>query len=615
MDIVQYLHALVSVAMGLSQTDGDADLLKQYYALCVARIGENDLDVHNPNYHDVRTLWGEQTAELVRRLARSFHQDQRRVFDLLCTATPHMMTELAGLMDRQSAQAFIAEHFGASRLHLPAWSGQFIEGKYTAHNSQALPRQLDPLAFHETRPTNRPIQPNDGEEDEELDDLPNKRRLSPLVLALGVGLLLVSLGAGVWYLLKKEETPPTLTPPSTAPAPTLNAPRLSLTTGENGTLYACQAEVGSSALHTELLGILQKNFGEVNCIIDIDESFGGSLTGLERLESIIVMMKSQAFTSIEVVGDQIIIGSPKDEVMTRMVQDIALLAPQFRVSAIPPLDKNSLIAKSLASAKMSMEALGETPTAYELARTASLQILDFNGSSQVPAPNMAVLTLLAQKLISNPDIKLIIATHTDGSNADRQVNVKLSQAQAEAVRTFLIQNGVPQDQLIAKGVGDTFPVADNLTETGQFKNRRTEFLVADNDTLKFLTQKVAQAIPKPPPQMLQTAPYVPAYEPQTDPNAVPMPVIELVPPDQSTPSPVQGMPPPALPEPVRQSPPSPPASQGVIHSVPDSQTTGVQEIVIAPPTTPSVPDIPPEVMELSRPIGTETGKGKESQVR
>ncbi|MES2772553.1 MAG: OmpA family protein [Bacteroidota bacterium] len=66
-----------------------------------------------------------------------------------------------------------------------------------------------------------------------------------------------------------------------------------------------------------------------------------------------------------------------------------------------------------------------------------------------------------------------IAGHTDnvGGPAD---NLKLSQRRAETVKTWLIKKGIAASRIVAKGYGDTQPVADNKTAEGRQQNRRTE---------------------------------------------------------------------------------------------------------------------------------------------
>jgi outer membrane protein OmpA-like peptidoglycan-associated protein len=61
--------------------------------------------------------------------------------------------------------------------------------------------------------------------------------------------------------------------------------------------------------------------------------------------------------------------------------------------------------------------------------------------------------------------------------ADLAVNVKLSQARAQAVVTALTaQHGIAAARLIAFGAGPFAPVATNKTEEGRAKNRRVELV-------------------------------------------------------------------------------------------------------------------------------------------
>lgn len=73
---------------------------------------------------------------------------------------------------------------------------------------------------------------------------------------------------------------------------------------------------------------------------------------------------------------------------------------------------------------------------------------------------------------------LVIAGHTDAVGSTRR-NVRLSQERAQAVRDYLIRQGVAPDRLIAIGYGSAYPVASNTTETDRELNRRSEFIRVD----------------------------------------------------------------------------------------------------------------------------------------
>jgi outer membrane protein OmpA-like peptidoglycan-associated protein len=72
-----------------------------------------------------------------------------------------------------------------------------------------------------------------------------------------------------------------------------------------------------------------------------------------------------------------------------------------------------------------------------------------------------------------------IAGHTDDTGT-KEENMKLSQERAEAVKTFLVNYyGISPDRLVARGYGESQPVASNDTEEGRAQNRRVVFTRID----------------------------------------------------------------------------------------------------------------------------------------
>jgi len=53
-------------------------------------------------------------------------------------------------------------------------------------------------------------------------------------------------------------------------------------------------------------------------------------------------------------------------------------------------------------------------------------------------------------------------------------NLKLSQRRADAVRNAMIKKGAPADRIVAKGYGESNPIASNKTKEGRAQNRRVE---------------------------------------------------------------------------------------------------------------------------------------------
>ncbi|MCX7696799.1 MAG: OmpA family protein [Bacteroidales bacterium] len=79
-------------------------------------------------------------------------------------------------------------------------------------------------------------------------------------------------------------------------------------------------------------------------------------------------------------------------------------------------------------------------------------------------------------LNENPTIKIEIQGHTDNIGTE-EFNKTLSENRAKAVYEYLIENGISSNRLSYKGYGFSKPIADNNTEEGRARNRRTEFVI------------------------------------------------------------------------------------------------------------------------------------------
>jgi outer membrane protein OmpA-like peptidoglycan-associated protein len=101
------------------------------------------------------------------------------------------------------------------------------------------------------------------------------------------------------------------------------------------------------------------------------------------------------------------------------------------------------------------------------------------GSAEIKPKSRALVDDIAVALNDNPSItKIEIQGHTDNAGGD-SVNQQLSQKRAESVKKRLVERGVAEDRLVARGYGEKKPVAPNKTRAGRAKNRRVEFVVLD----------------------------------------------------------------------------------------------------------------------------------------
>ncbi len=96
---------------------------------------------------------------------------------------------------------------------------------------------------------------------------------------------------------------------------------------------------------------------------------------------------------------------------------------------------------------------------------------DTGKSTLKPASNKS-LNDLVEVLKIKSTMVIEIQGHTD-NDGSLESNMSLSQARAEAVKKYLVSKGIADKRVQAKGYGPTRPVADNATEAGKSKNRRT----------------------------------------------------------------------------------------------------------------------------------------------
>ena len=90
-----------------------------------------------------------------------------------------------------------------------------------------------------------------------------------------------------------------------------------------------------------------------------------------------------------------------------------------------------------------------------------------------------VLAQIKEVLAERSDIaKIEIGAYTDNDGKEA-FNVKTSQARAESVKKWLVDHGVAEARLVAKGYGPAKPIGDNKTKEGRAKNKRVEVVILE----------------------------------------------------------------------------------------------------------------------------------------
>lgn len=113
----------------------------------------------------------------------------------------------------------------------------------------------------------------------------------------------------------------------------------------------------------------------------------------------------------------------------------------------------------------------------------------FNGGILFPTNGTSLsanakndLGKFAASLISNPDTNVQIFGYTDDTGT-LKVNKRISTERADAVRNFLLNDGVSSTRLFAEGKPMQDYVASNSTAEGRAQNRRVEIYITANQKM------------------------------------------------------------------------------------------------------------------------------------
>jgi outer membrane protein OmpA-like peptidoglycan-associated protein len=115
----------------------------------------------------------------------------------------------------------------------------------------------------------------------------------------------------------------------------------------------------------------------------------------------------------------------------------------------------------------------------EIGSTIVLRNIFFDSDKSALKPESAnELERLIKLLKDNPNLKIELASHTD-SDGSEEYNLKLSNSRSASVVDYIIAKGISSQRLVAKGYGESKPIAENETTMGKQKNRRTEFKILE----------------------------------------------------------------------------------------------------------------------------------------
>jgi len=98
------------------------------------------------------------------------------------------------------------------------------------------------------------------------------------------------------------------------------------------------------------------------------------------------------------------------------------------------------------------------------------------GSAELSSPNSPVLNRVADMLRRYPEYNIIVEGHTDNTG-NASYNRTLSEERAHTAMRYLVQRGIEERRMTARGLGLSAPAVSNSTEEGRARNRRVEFIL------------------------------------------------------------------------------------------------------------------------------------------
>lgn len=119
-------------------------------------------------------------------------------------------------------------------------------------------------------------------------------------------------------------------------------------------------------------------------------------------------------------------------------------------------------------------------TTHTVGKLMRLDNLIFNvGTATITSESYSELDEIVKMLKDNPAMIIQLEGHTD-IKGDPKLNMKLSQARVEAVKSYLINKGSSKSRIRTKAFGGTSPLSRENTEEAHKMNRRVELRILQN---------------------------------------------------------------------------------------------------------------------------------------
>ena len=219
--------------------------------------------------------------------------------------------------------------------------------------------------------------------------------------------------------------------------------------------------------HDDLLAKAHEIWGAENVIDEIEIDAAAPGWNLDLLAKLIDVLKGRRGNlNLDFFGDRLEIGG-------ELLSDLGRRRLLGRLQAVFPgleILGDGLVLRTAATPMEELQVRLDTELADK--------IIEFETDSDNLTPaGRAVLDSVVAMLEGN-DAHVAISGHTDATG-DFEHNMDLSRRRAEAVKGYLAGSGLAAERFVTSWYGSTRPIADNQTDEGRSRNRRTELDVLE----------------------------------------------------------------------------------------------------------------------------------------
>lgn len=272
--------------------------------------------------------------------------------------------------------------------------------------------------------------------------------------------------------------------------------RLSLVTDGEGKLSGCNGAIANAHARDLITQRIDNIFTRTHdhCAMLVNDAFNNQLIDFDQLDQLAQLVRSHPHAMLAINHDRFlpdgitagsagsIVVSAQTPADTEAMRQTAsqIVGNTYNVIALPRVEAAEEARRSIAMATAMLTRLnGQLVRPIDIAEVLNTQIINFEvDQTIIPNINKPVLDAAAALMSQTPNLLVEVRGFTD-ADGDVNYNLDLSTRRAKAVVDYLLAHGVQPQKLRSVGFGKAYPVADNVTEQGKFRNRRIEFVVVD----------------------------------------------------------------------------------------------------------------------------------------